>query len=274
MGMGFLKPKYRILGADIAGTVEAVGATVELLKPGDEVYGDVSASGIGGFAEFVSVSQHTLAPKPSGLTFEEAAAVPLAAVTALQGVRDWGNVEKGQQVLIHGASGGVGTFAVQLAKALGAEVTGVCSTGKVEIVRSLGADHVIDYKKEDFSRSGKQYDLIYAANGDRSIWDYKRALKPKGVFVLSGGSMKQLYYFLLFGSIITKFGNRRMLNYVAKPNREDLEFLSGLIDEGKLKPVMDRSYKLSEVPDAIRYVEDGHPRGKVTITMDHGNSQQ
>jgi NADPH:quinone reductase-like Zn-dependent oxidoreductase len=201
MGSGLLKPKNTILGADIAGRVEAVGRSVKQFQPGDEVFGDLSECGWGGFAEYVSVPENALTLKPANMTFEEAAAVPQAALVALQGLRDKGQIQPGQKVLINGASGGIGTFAVQIAKSFGAEVTGVCSTRNLDMVRSIGADHVIDYTQEDFTQNGQRYDLILAAGGYRSIFDYKRALSPKGIYVSTGGSMAQTFQAMLLGPV-------------------------------------------------------------------------
>jgi len=269
LSSGFLKPKHTILGSDIAGRVEAVGSNVKQFKPGDDVFGDISGCGWGGFAEYVCVSETALALKPTNLTFEQAAAVPMAAVTALQGIRYAGQILPGQKVLINGASGGVGTFAVQLAKSFGAEVTAVCSTKKVDMARSIGADHVIDYTKEDFAKNGQQYDLILAANGDRSISDYRRALSPKGIYVQTGGSMAQMSQAMIQGPWISMTGSKKMGNMgVAKPNQKDLVFMKELLEAGKVVPVIDRCYPLSEVADALRYLEEGHARGKVVITVE------
>jgi NADPH:quinone reductase-like Zn-dependent oxidoreductase len=265
---GFLKPtKFQILGADIAGRVEAVGKNIHQFLPGDEVYGDVFASGFGGFAEYKCARESELVLKPTNLSFAEAAAVPLAAMTALHGLRDKGQIQPGQKVLINGASGGVGTFAVQLAKFFGAEVTAVCSAGKADMARSLGADHVIDYTQEDFTRSGRQYDLILAVNGNRSIFDYKRALSPRGIYVMTGGNTAQLFQALLLGPWISMLGKQKMGALTSTPNQKDLLFLKDLLESGKIKPVIDRRYPLSEVPEAIRYVEAGHAKGKVVITV-------
>ena len=264
---GLLKPKIKILGADIAGRVEAVGRNVKQFQPGDEVFGDISDCGWGGFAEYVCVSEDALVLKPASTTFEEAAAVPLAAVTALQGLRDKGQIQPGQKVLINGASGGVGTFAVQIAKSFGAEVTGVCSTSKLDMVRSIGADQVIDYTQEDFTKNGQRYDLILAANGYHSIWDYKRALRPKGIYVAAGGSMAQIFQAMLLGPWISMTGSKKMGNFITKPNKKDLVFIKELLEAGKVVPVIDRRYPLSEVAEALRYLEEGHARGKVVITM-------
>lgn len=271
LAFGLLKPKYQILGADIAGRVEAVGGKVTQFQPGDEVFGDISACGFGGFAEYVSVPENALLLKPAGITFEEAAAVPMAAVTALQGLRDKGQIKAGQKVLINGASGGVGTFAVQLAKSFGAEVTAVCSTGKMDMVRSLGADQVIDYTKKDFTQNGQRYDLILAANGYHPISDYKRALSPRGVYVMTGGSNAQLSQGMLLGPWHSMTGSKKMGNMLAKPNRKDLAFVKELLETGEVVPVIDRCYPLSEVPEAIRYLEDGHAKGKVVIAVEHNN---
>jgi NADPH:quinone reductase-like Zn-dependent oxidoreductase len=266
---GLLEPKNKILGADIAGQVEAVGKDVKQFQPGDEVFGNLSGCGWGGFAEYACACEDALALKPARMTFEDAAAVPMAAVTALQGLRDKGHIQAGQKVLINGASGGVGTFAVQIAKSFGAEVTGVCSTMKVEMVRSIGADHVIDYTQEDFTKSGQHYDLILAANGNRSIFDYKRALTPNGIYVLTGGSMDQLSQTMLLGPWISMTGTQKMGNLLSLPNIDDLIFIAELLEAGKVIPVIDSCYPLSEVAEAVRYVEAGHAKGKVVITMPH-----
>jgi NADPH:quinone reductase-like Zn-dependent oxidoreductase len=271
LSSGLLKPKNEILGSDIAGRVEAVGSNAKQFKPGDEVFGDISAEGWGGFAEYVCVSETALAPKPANLSFEEAAAVPMAAVTALQGIRYAGQIRPGQKVLINGASGGVGSFAVQLAKTFGAEVTAVCSTRNLDRARSIGADHVIDYTKEDFAKNGQEYDLILATNGDRSISDYRRALSPKGVYVQTGGSMSQMTQAMLMGPWMSRNGQKMGNMGVAKPNQKDLVTMKELLEAGKVKPVIDRCYPLSQVADAIRYLEEGHAQGKVVITVAQKN---
>jgi len=271
MGRGLLRPKNKILGADIAGRVEAVGRNAKQFKPGDEVFGDIFQSGGGGFAEYACAREDALALKPASLTFEEAAAVPLAAVTALQGLRDKGKIQPGQKVLINGASGGVGMFAVQIAKSFGAEVTAVCSTRNLDMVRSIGADHVIDYTKEDFTKSRQRYDLILAANGYHPILDYRRALSPKGIYVMSGGSGAQMFQALLLGPWISMIGSKKMGALSAKANPRDLAFVKQLLEAGKVKPVIDRRYPLSEVPEALRYLGEGHARGKVVITMEHSS---
>lgn len=267
LAFGLLKPKHKILGADIAGRVEAVGGNVTQFQPGDEVFGDLSGCGFGGFAEYVCASEDALVVKPADTSFEEAAAVPSAAATALQGLREKGRIQQGQKVLINGASGGVGTFAVQIAKSSGAEVTGVCSTSKLEMVRSIGADHVIDYTQEDFTKNGQRYDLILATNGYHPISDYKRTLSPKGTYVMSGGSGAQMFQAMLLGPVISMTGNKKMGNLLKKSNKRDLVVLKDLLEAGQITPVIDRTYPLSEVPEAIEYLEEGHARGKVVITV-------
>jgi NADPH:quinone reductase-like Zn-dependent oxidoreductase len=267
---GLLKPKNTIPGAAIAGHVEAIGRNVKQFKPGDEVFGDLSDCGWGAFAEYVCASEEALVLKPANTTFEEAAAVPLAAVTALQGLRK-GQIQSGQKVLINGAGGGVGTFAVQIAKSFRAEVTAVCSTRNVDMVRSIGADHVIDYTQEDFTQNGQRFDLILAANGYHPISDYKRALSPNGTYVMTGGADKQLYEIMLRGPWISMTGSQKMGNLMAKPNNNDLTFMKELIETGKVKPVIDRCYRLAEVPEALRYLEEGHAQGKIIITVANSN---
>jgi NADPH:quinone reductase-like Zn-dependent oxidoreductase len=271
LSSGLFKPKNEILGSDIAGRVEAVGRNVQQFKPGDEVFGDISAGGWGGFAEYACARADALVLKPANISFEEAAAVPMAAVTALQGLRKKGKIQSGQKVLINGASGGVGTFAVQIAKSFGADVTAVCSTENLDRMRSIGADQVIDYTQEDFTQNGRGYDLILAANGNRSISDYERALSPNGTYVTSGGSMSQLSQAMIQGPLISMCGTKKMGNLLAKPNQADLTFIKELIEAGKVKPVIDRCYPLSETADAIRYLEQGHARGKVVITVAKNN---
>src|SRR5881275_155120 len=265
---GLLKPKHTILGAAFAGRVEAVGRNVTQFQPGDEVFGDLSKCGFGAFAEYVSVPEKAVALKPTRLTFEEAATVPVSAVTALQGLRDQGHIQPGQKVLINGASGGVGTFAVQIAKAFGTEVTAVCSTGKMEMVRSIGADHVIDYTQEDFTQNGQRYDLIFDAVGNRSVSDCKRALSPNGICAVAGfTTLSHLFQVLVLGSWVSRTGRKKIgLMKTANPNKKDLLFIKELLEAGKVVPVIDRTYPLSEVPEAIRYLEAGHAKGKVVIT--------
>ena len=267
MGGGLLKPKNTILGADIAGRVEAVGRIVKQFRAGDEVFGDIFACGNGGFAEYVSVPESALALKPVNLSFEEAAAVPMAAVTALQGLRDQGQIQPGQKVLINGASGGVGTFAVQIAKLFGAEVTAVCSPRNLDQARSIGADHIIDYTKENFTQNGQQYDLIFAANGYHPLSAYKRALTPKGIYVMAGGSKAQIFQAMLLASWMSKTGGKKMGGVSAKIDQKDLVIIKELLEAGKVVPVIDRRYLLSEAAEALRYLGEGHARGKVVITV-------
>ena len=265
---GLRKPKVSNLGADLAGQVEAVGRNVTRYRPGDDVYGGVET---GSFAELVCVREGSLAPKPANLTFEEAAAVPMAALTALQGLRDKGRIEAGHTVLINGASGGVGTFAVQIAKSFGAEVTGVCSTRNLDLVRSLGADHVVDYTQEDFTRSGLRYDLMLDLVGNHRVSQCRRVLAPKGAYVASFGQPEHRWLgplaFLVKMYALSPFVSRRMVAFVSKTNSEDLQFLKDLIEAGKVTPVVDRTYALSEIGEAIDYLEQGHARGKVSITV-------
>ena len=265
MGFGLLKPKNKILGADVAGRVEAVGRKVKQFQPGDDVFG----CEWGGFAEYVCASENALVLKPANLTFEEVAAVPLAALTALQGLRDKGQIQPGQKVLIHGASGGVGTFAVQIAKSFGAEVTAVCSTRNLEMARSLGADQVIDYTQEDFTQKEQRYDLILAVEGNRSILEYKSVLSSKGICVFVGGA--RWIQAMLLGPLISMTGSKKMASMLTKPNKKDLVFMKELLEAGKVVPVIDKRYPLSEVPEALRYLEKGHARGKVVITLEHNN---
>jgi len=271
LAYGVFKPKVSVLGADIAGVVEAVGAGVSRFNVGDAVFGDISRYGFGGFAEYVCVPEEPLAKMPSKLTFLEAAAVPVASVVALQALRDAGKIESGQRVLIHGASGGVGTFAVPLAKYFGAEVTAVCSTANMERALSLGADHAIDYTKEDFADGDARFDLIVGANGTRSIFDFQRALAENGRYVSSGGATSQFLQSILIGPVLSLAGSRKLGNFLVRPNGADVAFIAGLIEAGVLSPVIDRSYSLAEVPDAIRYLEEGHARGKVVIDVTGGD---
>jgi len=265
---GFLQPKNKILGADVAGRVEAIGNAVKQFKPGDDVFGYLpSATGRGTFAEYVCADENLISLKPANLTFEQAAAVPEAAMTALQGLRDNGNIQPGQKVLINGASGGVGTFAVQIAKAFGAEITAVCSTRNLEMVRSLGADHVVDYKKEDFTKSGEQYDLILAVNGYHPISDYLHALKPEGTYVVAGGSMYQLFQAASNGKRISKTGSHKTYVVSLEHNKKDLVFIKELLESGKIMPVIDGCYPLSKTPEAFWYFEKVHPKGKVVISV-------
>ncbi|MEO2074010.1 MAG: NAD(P)-dependent alcohol dehydrogenase [Bacillus sp. (in: firmicutes)] len=264
---GLTKPKYSIPGGDIAGRVDAVGKDVKHFQPGDEVFGDLSGCCWGGFAEYVAVPESALAVKPANLSFEEAAAVPMAGVTALQGLRDKGQIESGQKVLINGASGGVGTFAVQIAKAFGAEVTGVCSTRNIDILRSIGVDHVIDYTKEDFTKEMINYDLIVGVNGHHSMSAYKKVLKSYGRFVHVGGSGSQMFQAMALGPWISLTEKKKMGTFLQRVNQKDLIYLKELIEDGKVKPVIDRCYKLSEVKEAFKYFAEGHAQGKVVITV-------
>ena len=267
MVSGLLKPKNPHLGADLAGRVEAVGPAVRQFKPGDEVYGEIGAWGNGAFAEYVSVPEKAFVLKPANLSFEQAAAVPMAGLTALQALRDTGQVQPGQKVLINGASGGVGTFAVQIAKILGAEVTAVCSTGKVEMVRSLGADHVIDYTKEDFTRNGLKYDVILAVNGYHPIAAYKRCLTPKGMYIMAGGTAAQIFEAVLLGPVVSERAGRKLGAVSAKINQKALAVLKEMLEAGQLTPVIDRVYPLRETAEALRYLGQGHARGKIVISM-------
>lgn len=262
-----LKTRNHILGADIAGTVEAVGERVRQFKPGDEVFGDLAACGSGGLAEYALATENVMALKPAGLTFEEAAAAPMAAITALQGLRDYGKIQAGQKVLVNGASGGVGTFAVQLAKVFGAEVTAVCSARNLATARALGADACIDYAGEDFTRRAERYDLILAANGYHSLWDYRRALQPNGIYAMTGGSWGQIFQALLFSGLLSGLGSRKMKVASAKMNSQDLQVLKELLEQGKIKAVIDRRFPFNETPDAFRYLGEGHARGKIVVSI-------
>jgi NADPH:quinone reductase-like Zn-dependent oxidoreductase len=265
---GLRTPKNHLLGSDVAGVVEAVGRNVTRFRPGGEVIADVVQ---GGFAEYACVPEDFAGPKPANLTFEQAAAVPLAALTALQGLRDAGKVRPGQKVLVVGAAGGVGTFAVQLAKWLGAEVTGVCSAGKAELVRSIGADHVVDYAREDFTKGGERYDLIFQLAGTHSPSECRRALTPKGTLLLSSGESSGRWIGpvsrIAKAAVLSPFVGQRLVPFIAKRSGEDLQLMRELIESGKVSPVIDRTYSLGEVPEAIRYLEAGHAKGKVVITV-------
>jgi len=270
MGAGLLKPKITIPGSDMAGRVAAVGAGVTRFETGDEVFGDSSLAGFGAFAEYVSVPENALALKPANLTFEEAAAVPQAALVALQGLRDKGQIQKGQRVLIYGASGGIGTFAVQIAKYSGAEVTGVCSTRNLDMVRLLGADYAVDYTKEDFTTSGRPYDMIFAI-AYRSIFDFKRSLSPQGIYVSTGApSLKRIFQDMLLAPLISRNGGKKLVGGWSLIPNKDLAFIRELIEAGKIRPVIDRRYPLDEVARAFRYFGVGHSRGKVVITVGVG----
>jgi NADPH:quinone reductase-like Zn-dependent oxidoreductase len=268
---GLSKPKNIIPGIDIAGKVEAVGKNVKEFRPGDEVFGDCGWGGA--FAEFVCVPENRLVPKPANISFEEAATIFVAGITALQGLRDKGKVQTGQKVLINGASGGVGTFAVQLAKYFSAEVTGVCSTRNLDLVSSIGADKVIDYTKEDFTSTAQKFDLIIDNVANRSVSDLKRALSPNGLCIIIGfSSLSRMFQHMLLGSLVSMIGNKKIGGLgTAKLNNKDLLLLKELLESGKIKPFIDRLYPLSEVPDAIRYVEGGHARGKVVINIEQSS---
>lgn len=263
---GLAKPKPIVLGADVAGRVEAVGAAVTRFKPGDEVYGDLSGSGWGGFAEYACAPESALAFKPAGVSFEAAAAAPMAAVTALQGLRDKGRLKAGQRVLVNGAGGGVGMFAVLIAKALGAEVTATSSAGKLEMVRGLGADEVLDYGTTDPTRGSRRFDLVFDPGAYRSFGAYRRILNPGGAYVLAGGSMARLAQVMIFGPLAS-LGGKTFANFMTKPNIEDLALVGELMASGKVAPFIGARYPLSEVAEAIRHLETGKARGKVVITV-------
>lgn len=264
---GLSKPKFSGLGVDVAGEVEAVGKNVTLFRPGNAVFG----GGKGSFAEYACCSESQLAIKPESVTFEQAASVAIAASTALQALRNKGHIQAGQKVLVNGASGGVGTFAVQIAKSFGAEVTAVCSTANVGMVRSLGADHVVDYKREDFTKGGERYDILLDLVGNRSLSECGRVLKEKGLYVGAGGTtdpwMFRPLLRMLSGPILSVAGSRKFVSLLANLNQTDLAFIAELMKSGKVKAVIDRRYRLNEVAEAIRYVEEGHARGKVVITV-------
>jgi NADPH:quinone reductase-like Zn-dependent oxidoreductase len=268
---GLRAPSYPVAGCDVAGQVEAVGTNVTTFQTGDEVFGISFMRGFGGFAEHAPIPAELLARKPANLTFERAAAVPLAGLTALQGLRDHGQIERGQRVLIVGASGGVGTFAVQIARSMGAEVTGVCRTANVDMVRELGADHVIDRTREDFTDGGQRYDVVMQVGGTRSASDCRRALTPKGTLVsISGDSSGRVIGpvgRMIKTRALSPFVGQNLVSFIVSPNAHDLLALKQLIEAGDVTPVVDRTYPLSEVPDAIRYVEEGHSHGKVVITV-------
>jgi NADPH:quinone reductase-like Zn-dependent oxidoreductase len=268
---GLRKPKVTRLGVDVAGQVEAVGRNVTQLKPGDEVFGSCR----GAFAEYVCTSESALVMKPDNVTFEQAASVPVAAFTALQGLRDKGHIQPGHKVLINGAAGGVGTFAVQIAKAFGADVTGVCSTRNVDMVRSIGADQVIDYNQEDFTESGQRYDLLFDTVGNHSLLACRRVLNPKGILIMAGGEAGRWMIRALARGItalvLSRFVSQNLVGCLARTRKEDLTIMHDLMEAGKVTPVIDRRYRLSEVPEAIRYLELGHARGKVVITLEYSN---
>jgi len=267
MSGGLRAPKRKVPGHDIAGRVEAVGRNVTQFKPGDAVFGACR----GAFAEYVCAKEDNLALKPANSSFEDAAAMPVAALTALQGLRDKGRIQPGQKVLVDGASGGVGTFAVQIAKSFGAEVTAVCSTQKVDTARSIGADHIIDYTQEDFTKSGQHYDLILAANAHHSIFDYRRALIQNGIYVMAGGGGLQALQAVLLGPLLSRIGRKKTRFFIAKIDQKDLVFLKELLEAGKVVPVIDRRYPLSDAAEALRYLAEGHAKGKIVLTVEHSN---
>jgi NADPH:quinone reductase-like Zn-dependent oxidoreductase len=266
---GLLKPRHQILGSDVAGRVEMAGRNIRRFRPGDEVFGDILGR-LGGFAEYVCARESALALKPVSMTFEEVAAIPQGAVIALQGIRDKGQIQPGQKVLINGAGGGAGTFAVQLAKLYGAEVTGVDNTGKLDFMRSLGADHVIDYTRGDFTKNGKQYDLILDVVAHRSVFAYKRALRSNGSYFLAGGSVATIFQILLLGPWIRGTTGKKIRILAVKPNLKDMVHITELCEAGKVVPFIDRRYPLSEVPEALRYLGEGRTQGKVVITVGGG----
>jgi len=264
---GLFKPKIKILGSDIAGRVEAIGKDVEKFQPGDEVYGDLSGRW-GGFAEYVCSGENALALKPAGMTFEEAAAIPQAAMLAIQGLLDKGKIQSGQKILINGAGGGVGTFAAQIAKLYGVEITGVDSAGKSDMLHSMGFDHVIDYLQEDFTKNEQHYDLILDVKTNRSILDYTRALRPHGIYITVGGSLIRLVQALILGPWISMITKKKIAIVALKPNK-DLVYMNELFETGKVKPVIDGPYKLEDVPKAFRLFSQGVHKGKVVITVQH-----
>jgi len=267
--VGPLKPKYKILGFDLAGRIETVGRNVKQFKPGDEVFGDLFSYGFGAFAEYVCAPEKALMLKPESITFEQAATIPSRAIIALQGLRDKRQIQPGQKVLINGAGGGVGPFAIQIAKYYGAEVTCVDNTKKLDMLRSIGADHVIDYIQEDFTKNGQHYDLILDIAAHHSIFDYKRALSPKGIYLIVGGSRSSILQAVFLGPLISIIGSKKMGLMIWKPNKkEDLEFMKELIESGKVVPVIDKTYPLSEGTAAFKHFEEGTPQGKIVITME------
>ena len=266
MKLGLI-PEKRIFGADVAGTIESVGKNITLFKPGDEVMGDLASYGFGGLAEYVAAPEKALVPKPQTISFEAAATLPLAGITALQALRNKGNIKKGDKVLIVGSTGSVGTFAVQLAKYFGAWVTGVCSTGNMNQTLSIGADRVIDYTKENPLGGNERYNLILGINGNYPLFACRRALAPGGRYVMVGGSFSQIFRSLLFGWLLSS-GSRKMKSLSAKPNRQDLEFLANLLENGTIRPVIDRRYTLDKTAEAMNYLSNGHAKGKVVILVD------
>ena len=266
MRMGLI-PKRRIFGADIAGKVESVGNKIQRFKPGDEVMGDLAGCGFGGFAEYVVAPEKVLIHKPAKISFEDAASLPIAGITALQALRNKGNIQKGQKALIVGSGGGVGTFAVQLAKYFGSVVTAVCGPNNIEQTKSLGADYVIDYTKEDFTRGKERYDLILAVNGNYSLLACRRILNPNGIYVMVGGALSQIFKSLLFGWLMS-IGSKKIRSLAAKSDQNDLEFMARLTEDDIIRPVIDRRYPLDKTADAMRYIGEGHAKGKVIINVE------
>ncbi len=264
---GLFKPRYHILGSDVAGVVEAIGPRVKNLKSGDEVFGDLSACGWGGFAEYVCAPEDSLALKPVNMTFEQAASIPQAGVLAYQGLFDYGKIETGKKVLINGAGGGVGTFAIQIAKYIGAQITGVDSHDKLEMLKELGADHVLDYKKEDYTKTGKHYDLIIDNVANKSLSEYKRALNPDGIFVMVGGSMSTILQAMFFSKLLSATSSKKLEILAHKPNK-DLNALTELYNSGAYHPILEKTYSLSETPEAMRLLGEGKALGKVVISTD------
>ncbi|KFZ26717.1 MAG: Alcohol dehydrogenase [Candidatus Izimaplasma bacterium HR2] len=264
---GLFKPKNPILGSDVSGIVKSIGKNVSSLKIGDEVFGDIYDSGAGGYAEYVCAAENLLVLKPSSITFEEAAAVPVAAVTALQALQTKGKIMAKQQVLINGASGGVGSFLVQIAKSFGAEVTAVCSSRNIDMAIKLGADYVIDYTKEDFTKNKMKYDLIIGANGFHSIWDYKRSLTSRGKYVMTGGTGVQMFQAIVLAPFLSIIGKKKLGSLAAKANKNDLTFLAQLMETRKLVPYIEKAYKLSEIINAFKYISEGHAKGKIVINI-------
>jgi len=267
MGFGLINPKKQRLGADVSGIIESVGKNVSDFEPGDEVFGDLSVCGFGSFAEYVTVPADAVVKKPSNVSFEEAAAAPLASITALQGLRDKGKIHSGQKVLINGASGGVGSFAVQIAKSYETEVTGVCSTEKIDPVQSIGADHVIDYTEEDFTQNGETYNLIFDTAAHRSITDYKKSLSPGGIYILIGGSIGKILQGNVMAPILSMTGTKKFRSMIAKPIQKDLKVIRELIEDDKVKSIIDRTFPLDESANAMQHLIDGHPAGKVVIAI-------
>ncbi len=265
MKLGII-PKRKIFGADVAGSVESAGKNITQFKPGDEVMGDLASFGFGGLAEYVAVSEKALIIKPAHISFEDGATLPLAGFTALQALRDKGKIQKGHKVLIVGSAGSVGPFAVQLARYYKAEITGVCSTKNIQQTLTLGADHVIDYTKEDFLRTNNRYDLILGINGSYPLLAYRKILTPKGRYVMIGGSLSQIFKSLVFGRLLS-LGSKKMTSLSAKANKKDLNFLAALMENGSIKPVIDRRYTLNQAAEAMHYLSQGHSTGKVVVTI-------